>query len=257
MSNAQNSASKLRAAYASSTIPPLRLEHEDTSVELAYQIQDQNTDLWLNEGRRLVGRKIGLTSEAVQTQLGVDQPDYGMLFSDRQYRDSEPIETSSFQQPRIEAEVAFVLSNDLSSANSTMDELVGSVDRVYAGLEIVDSRISDWDISLFDTIADNASFGGFVLGETSTDLSRVDMIDAKMQMFENGKLVSEGKASDCLGNPLNAALWLANLMAEKSRPLQAGDIILSGALGPMVSVTPGTSFTAQIEGLGSVTANFV
>ena len=250
-------AKKIRNAYTTHPIPPIRDEAEETSIDAAYAIQDDNTSYWIAEGRTLVGRKIGLTSEAVQAQLGVDQPDFGMLFADRSFSDNSDVERGLFIQPRVEAEMAFVLNRDLTDRSLRMRDLTSAIDFVVASIEIVDSRIANWDISLFDTIADNASFGGFVLGSHRHKISDLDMINAKMIMYEDGEPISNGIASACMGNPLNAALWLANEMVERSRPLRAGDVILSGALGPMTDALPGNTYRAEIEGLGSVCMKMV
>jgi 2-keto-4-pentenoate hydratase len=254
--NIKNFASQLSTAYSGQPIAPLRSMVSDTSVDVAYAIQNTNTEQWLAEGRRIVGRKIGLTSKAVQKQLGVDQPDYGMLFSDSTYGSGEVLPISNFLQPKIEAEIAFVLKADLTAEDLTIIDVIGAVDYALAALEIVDSRIENWDISLFDTIADNASYGAFVVSSKPVQLSNLDLENCQMSLLANGEKISSGKGADCLGNPLLATLWLARVMIESGRPLKAGDVILSGALGPMVTVEKNTEYSATIDGLGAVSVTF-
>lgn len=221
-----------------------------------YAVQEINTRLALSEGRRLVGRKVGLTNPAVQKQLGVDQPDFGMLFADMSYLDGLPVPTERFLQPRAEAEVALVLSSDLEGGPFTVADVIRAVDFVLPAIEIVDSRIADWDISLADTIADNAASGAFVLGNTPMPLAGLDLRLAGMTMTKGGKEVSTGSGAACMGHPLNAAVWLADTLGQTEFPLRAGDIVLTGALGPMVPAVAGDVFEAWIDGLGSVRAVF-
>lgn len=183
-------------------------------VEAAYDVQETNTQLWIAEGRRLVGRKIGLTSVAVQKQLGVDQPDFGMLFADMAAGDGEPIPVGAVLQPKVEAEIAFVIDRDLRLEQPTVEELVRSIACAVVAIEVVGSRIANWDIRLVDTIADNASSGMFVLGKTPFALKGLDLRDCTMQMSRGGEVVSTGVGHACLGHPLDAALWLARKMLE-------------------------------------------
>jgi 2-keto-4-pentenoate hydratase len=204
----------------------------------------------------VVGRKVGLTSVAVQQQLGVDQPDFGVLFADMARRSGEVIATTSLLQPRIEAEVAFLIGADLGT--ETTDTAVRAATRsVVAALEIVDSRIAGWDISLVDTVADNASCGLFVLGTDPVELGDLDLREVTMSMIDrSGATVSLGTGADCLDDPVAAVAWLATTMKELGTPLRAGDVVLSGALGPMVAVTAGSSFRADLSGLGTVSVTF-
>lgn len=238
------------------TCPPVRTLFADGDVAGAYAAQDIGTKHALKQGRRLVGRKIGLTSPAVQKQLGVSEPDYGMLFDDMDVPLGAPVSWSRLRQPRVEAEVAFVLGRDLDRDGLTTADVLSAIDYAVAAIEIVDSRIAGWDIRLVDTIADNASSGLYVLGHEPRKLSRFDVVGAKMAMTRGEETVSSGAGSACLGSPVSAALWLARVMQRLGRPLAAGDVILSGALGPMISVKPGETYTARIEGLGSVQAIF-
>ena len=250
-------AEQLHAAYGSGqAIAPIRDQLDAGDVTAAYAIQELNTERWLAAGRRLVGRKIGLTSVAVQKQLGVDQPDFGMLFADMAVCDGEPVAPGRVLQAKVEAEIAFVLERDLTVEQATVADLMRSIAYATAAIEIVGSRIANWDIRLVDTVADNASSGLFVLGNTPYRLAGLDLRVCTMQMTRGEETVSTGVGHACLGHPLNAALWLARKMVEVGRPLQAGDIILSGALGPMVAAKSGELFEAQIDGLGSVRAAF-
>jgi 2-keto-4-pentenoate hydratase len=250
-------AARLRAAQESGTpIAPVRDDLADGGVDAAYAVQEANTRHALAHGRRLVGRKIGLTSKAVQEQLGVDSPDFGMLFDDMSLRDGAVVEAGKVLQPKAEAEMAFVINRDLDHPDLTLDDLVAAIEYVLPAIEIVGSRIRDWNIRLLDTIADNASSGLFVLGATPSALDGLELVSCTMEMTRDGTRVSTGTGAACLGNPLNAALWLARTIARVGRPLQAGDIVMSGALGPMVVVAPGNTIEARIEGLGSVRAGF-
>ncbi|WP_298282580.1 2-keto-4-pentenoate hydratase [Acidocella sp.] len=225
-------------------------------VEGAYAVQAINTERALSAGRRLVGRKIGLTSVAVQKQLGVDQPDYGMLFADMARGDAEEVALSDVLQPKVEAEIAFVLGRDLNSEHLTVADLFRAIEYAVPAVEIVGSRVAKWDIRITDTIADNASSGLYVLGSRPVRLGDFDPRLCGMVMEKAGEPVSVGAGAACLGSPLNAALWLAKMMARVGKPLAAGDTILSGALGPMVAVAPGDVFDVRIDGLGAVRAVF-
>ena len=248
---------RFREAYASGTpCAPVRDVIPLTDLASAYAVQEINTKLWLSQNRRLVGRKIGLTSVAVQKQLGVDQPDFGMLFADMAACDGDPIPLGAVLQPKAEAEIAFVLERDLSMEQATVADVIRAISYAVVAIEVVGSRVANWDIRLVDTVADNASSGMFVLGNTPYALNGLDLRDCTMSMLRGSESVSTGVGHACLGHPLNATLWLARKMAEVGRPLLAGDIILSGALGPMVAVKPGEVFEARVSGLGSVRAAF-
>ncbi|HZD01873.1 MAG TPA: fumarylacetoacetate hydrolase family protein [Actinomycetes bacterium] len=252
-------AERLRACYASGEpVPPIREELPEGDVPAAYRVQEANTEHWLAAGRRLVGRKIGLTAAAIQRQLGVDQPDFGMLFADMAVDNGATVAAGRLLQPRVEAEVAFVLGRDLAVPQPTIVDVIGAVEYAMAAIEIVDSRIAGWQIGIVDTVADNASSAMFVLGTTLRSLRDpdLDLRLAGMVMERHGEPVVFGAGAACLGNPLNALRWLAATMAEAGRPLAAGDVVLSGALGPMLPVAPGDRFEARISGLGSVRVGF-
>lgn len=221
-------------------------------VRAAYQVQFLNTGRAVAAGRRLVGRKIGLTSRAVQQQLGVDQPDFGVLFADMEYGDGEEVPFARLLQPKAEAEVAFVLKSDLSAPDVTPTEVCRAIDYVAPAIEIVGSRVKNWDIRISDTISDNASSGCYVMGGPIRRLEDIDLAGLGMVLARNAIAASFGGGAACLGNPLTAVLWLARTCAALDMPLKAGDVVLSGALGPMVPVAPGDVLEARIAGLGSV-----
>ncbi|WP_283809286.1 2-keto-4-pentenoate hydratase [Rhodopseudomonas palustris] len=249
-------ADRIRAAYRGTSIAPIRSELPDLDVDAAYSVQQRNTAFWEKEGRRVVGSKIGLTSRAVQKQLGVDRPDFGMLFADMIVGEDELVAVGRVLQPKIEAEVAFVLDRDIDLETPTVADIIRAVAYVMPALEIVGSRITNWDIGIVDTVADNASSGLFVLGGPVRRLDGLDLRAMQMRMTRGEEIVSQGSGAACLGNPLNAMVWLAGEVARRKRPLRAGDVVLSGALGPMVPVSTGDVFEATITGLGSVSARF-
>lgn len=224
-------------------------------IEAAYAVQSLLSERRITGGARVIGRKIGLTSKAVQAQIGVDQPDFGVLFDDMDYASGSEIPMSRLIAPKAEAEIAFILGRDIPDA-SDPEVVRAAVDLAYPALEIVDSRIADWKIGLLDTVADNASSGVFVLGATGTPLSDFDTVAVTMEMTRNGDVVSVGTGADCLGDPLYALAWLAATAIRFGAPLRAGDIILSGALGPMATITAGDSFDADIAPLGRVSVRF-
>ncbi|WP_428331829.1 2-keto-4-pentenoate hydratase [Novosphingobium sp.] len=250
-------AAQLRGAHDTGrAIAPLRDTWPDAGIADAYAIQAVNSARWQTEGRVRVGAKIGLTAKAVQRQFGVDQPDFGLLFADMAVADGGAVATADLLQPRVEAEIAFVLARSPDITRLTTAELIGSIEWVMPAIEIVDSRIADWKIGIFDTVADNASSGLFVLGSEVRRVHQVDFRMCGMVLERNGDPVSFGAGAACLGNPLHALGWLARTMAANGAPLIAGDVILSGALGPMIAVTAGDRFETRIEGLGSVRVNF-
>ena len=246
------------AELSKKAIAPVRpqLGGESADVDIAYAVQEANTQRALVEGRRLVGRKIGLTSVAVQKQLGVDAPDFGMLFADMSYGDGEAIPAGLLIQPKVEAEIALIINKDLTQEKHTYADIISATEYALPAVEVVDSRIENWKISLIDTVADNASSAAYVLGSRPVKLENLDLVNCKMTMTRAGEVVSQGVGKACLSNPLNAAVWLADEMVRRGRPLLAGDIILTGALGPMVVANAGDEFLVEIEGFGSVTATF-
>jgi 2-keto-4-pentenoate hydratase len=250
-------AERLRKAEETGVaIEPIRDQMQPGDIAGAYAIQKANTQYWVRKGRRVVGCKIGLTAKSVQKQLGVDQPDYGVIFADRVMCDGEEVALSRVMQPKVEAEVALVLEKDLKKKDISISELISAVAYAVPAIEIVGSRIANWNIKIQDTIADNASGGLVVLGNEPKRLQGLDLRLCGMVMERRGEQVSLGAGIACLGNPLNAALWLARTMAQAGAPLRAGDVIMSGALGPMAAVAAGDVVEVRISGLGSVRTAF-
>jgi len=246
----------LRATQTGEFCEPIRDIIGIEDLEAAYAAQDINTERRAKSGARIVGSKIGLTSVVVQKQLGVDQPDFGVLFDDMEVANGLEMDFNLLMQPKVEAEIAFVLKSDLASAHIGTTDVISAIDYAIAAIEIVGSRIGNWDIKITDTIADNASASHFVLGHKPVKLENIDLVECTMEMNVNGIKVSEGKGDACMGSPINAVLWLAKTFAKLGRPLKAGDVILSGALGPMAVVNPGDEVVTKIEGLGSVSVKF-
>ena len=245
-----------RAAEGSTPCAPVRDLIGAADVAAAYAVQSVNIEARRQAGATVVGRKIGLTSPAVQQQLGVDQPDFGWLLDDMDLTGADEVPMELLLQPKAEAEIAFVLKEDLDEGPLDDAQIRGAVDYAVAALEIVDSRVTGWDIAFGDTVADNASSGLYVLGTERRTLAEFEPIEVTMSMSIDGVEVSTGDGAACLGNPLNALAWLARTAREYGEPLRAGQVVLSGALGPMRDVTPGSTVTAAINGLGSVTARF-
>ena len=246
----------LHAEQSGPPCPPVRDWFASGDLAAAYAVQRLNTERSLARGRRIVGRKTGATSAAVQRQLGVDQPDFGTLVADMAVPDAGVVPAGRLLQPKVEAEVALVLAADLPHRDCTAVDLLRAVDFALPALEIVDSRIDGWDIGIVDTIADNASSGLFVLGASPVPLTAVDLREVRMTLNRNGGLVSRGRGADCLDGPVNAAVWLAATLAAAGDPLRAGDVVLTGSLGPMAEAAPGDLFETRISGLGSVRVRF-
>lgn len=250
-------AERLLEAYRTrEPIEPLIATYDDLTVEDAYSIQLLQMEHFLAQGRSVKGHKVGLTSVAMQRLLGVSEPDFGHLLDDFFYLEHMPIPVERFLEPRIEPEVAFVLKKPLRGPGVTVPEALAAVDFVLPALEIVDSRIRDWRIGLFDTISDNASSGAVVLGSTPTDVGAVDLRLAGCTFHRNGALVGTGAGGAVLGSPLNSLVWLANTVGALGTTLEAGHVVLPGSVTAMVPVAAGDTVTATFAGLGSVTARF-
>lgn len=246
----------LDAATSQQPCPPVRDLIGPDDLQAAYAVQRRNAEARIAAGATVVGRKIGLTSPAVQAQLGVDQPDFGWLLDDMDVTGAPEVPMSRLLQPKAEAEVAFVLKADLADGPLDEAQVRGAVDHAVAALEIVDSRVAGWDIRFGDTVADNASSGLYVLGTERRTLDEVEPVEVEMTMSIDGEEVSTGNGAACLGDPLNSLAWLARAARDHGEPLRAGQVVLSGALGPMREVHPGAVVTATISGLGTVTARF-
>lgn len=251
-------ADRLRqAATTGQPCPPVRDLLGDSDLDLAYAVQTRVAESRVRDGGRVVGRKIGLTSLSVQRQFGVFQPDFGLLFADMMYASAQPVSLDRFLQPRVEAEVAFVLSRPLDNPDASVADVLRATEFVLAAIEIVDSRIADWDICITDTVADNASSGAVVLGTTPYPLTGLDLSAVGMVLEHDGEKVSAGTGADCMGSPVTAVAWLAREVARRGRPLAEGEVVLSGALGPLVPVTGPGSYRASLDGMGYVDAVFV
>jgi 2-keto-4-pentenoate hydratase len=238
------------------TCAPVRDLLGESDIDAAYAVQQQLTDARIAAGARVCGRKIGLTAVSVQRQFGVFQPDFGTLFSDRGHASGEPVPLSSLLQPRVEAEIAFVLGHDLDRPDASVADVLRATEFVLAAIEIVDSRITGWDIRITDTVADNASSGRHVLGTVPFTLTGLDLPAVGMVMDHDGEPVSVGAGSACMGSPVTAVAWLARAVASRGAPLRAGEVVLSGALGPMVPVSAPGRYRARLDGLGEVEAVF-
>lgn len=250
-------ASRLLAAHTDQRpCAPIRDLIDPSDVDSAYAVQSLLTEARLSSGATVVGHKIGLTSPAVQQQLGVDRPDFGLLFDDMAYDSGAEVPMRRLMQPKVEAELAFVLGSDLSAGPLDLAQVRDSVAYAVAALEIVDSRIAGWDITFADTVADNASSGLYVLGAQHVPLSELEPATVSMSMTVDGEVVSTGTGSACLGDPLLALQWLARTARDVGSPLRAGDVVLSGALGPMVPAVPGAEVSAEITDVGTVSAHF-
>jgi 2-keto-4-pentenoate hydratase len=248
---------RLSAARAEAApCAPVRDLLPEADVDAAYAVQSAWVERQAAAGAGIVGHKIGLTNPAVQAQLGVSQPDFGILLDTMACATGETVDFTRTLQPRIEAEIAFVLSEDLDAAEIGPADVAAATAYVVAALEIVDSRIANWDIGIVDTIADNASSGLFVLDERRRGLDGLDLRACTMTLDRDGEEVSTGSGAACLGDPLAAVAWLARTTRAHGRPLRAGDVILSGALGPMAAVRPGDSFHTEISGIGEVSVSF-
>ena len=243
------------AARSGRAIPPITASWPDLTVEQAYSIQQAQLRTHLADGRAVVGHKIGLTAAAVQQQIGVDSADFGFLL-DSMVHDGVSIDVASFLQPRVEPEIAFVLRSDLSGPGVTEADVAAATAYIVPAIEIVDSRIVNWRITLGDTIADNASSGGFVLDTTPVPLAEVDLGAVVCRLRRNGEIVATGDTATVVGSPLGAVAWLANTLGEHETTLHAGHIVLSGSLTAVHTVGSGDEIVAELTGLGTVSAHF-
>lgn len=249
-------AARLRQAYVDGPIAPLRDGLDPLDADGAYAVQTINTLFWQQQGRRVVGRKAGLTATAVQRQLGVDQPDFGVLFDDMRIADGGRLDPKHTLQAKAEAEIALVLSRDLPSRGISPEELPAFVATAHAAIEIVDSRIANWAITFADTVADNGSSAFFVVGNEGKPLTGLDLYSAGMVMEIDGVSASMGVGAAVLGHPLRAAAWLASTIAKRGETLKAGEVLLTGALGPMVVLQPNSHVRALVGGIGETSFFF-
>ena len=245
------------ALTACQVLDPLSSRHPDITIEDAYAIQQRLIARRLGAGERVVGKKIGVTSQAVMNMLGVFQPDFGILLDGMVYNEGQPIEARTLIQPKAEGEIAFVLKKDLMGPGVTAADVMAATEGVMACFEIVDSRIRDWKIQIQDTVADNASCGVFVLGDRLVDPRDVDLATCGMVLEKNGEIVATGAGAAALGHPANAMAWLANTLGRLGMGLKAGEVVLSGSLGIMVPVQAGDSLRVTIGGIGGCSVRFI
>lgn len=225
-------------------------------VDDAYAIQQRNVERRLAGGARVVGRKIGITSKAVMEWLKVKEPDFGTLFDDMIVDDGGVCDIGALVQPRVEGEVAFVLKQALDDPRVTAVDVVSATDWICAAIEIIDSRVKDWQITLADTVADNASSARFVVSSTKASLDGLDLALAGCALRKNGRVVSTGAGAACLAHPVNAVVWLARTLARAGTPLRAGDVVLSGALCPVVPVSAGDVIDVEVAHVGRCRVRF-
>lgn len=246
------------ASKTSEAIGPLTEKKPDLTIDEAYAVQLYNIDKQLEEGSKIVGKKIGLTSKAMQASLGVDEPDYGHLLDNMVISPDNPVVYSDqVMQPRAEGELAFILKKDLVGPNVTVEDVLDATESIVASIEVVDSRVKDWKIQLRDTVADNASSAMYVLGENFLKPDEVDRIGVEMQLYKNGELINEGTGAAVLGDPAYCVAWLANKLHNYDIQLKAGEVILAGALSTAIDAKPGDEFVCKFtEGFGDVTLRF-
>lgn len=237
-------------------IEPLTDRHPELDVSDAYAIQTYNTDRHVAAGASIRGRKIGLTARPMQELLGVNEPDFGVLLDTMFVEDGDEIDITSLVQPRVEAEMAFVLERDLAGPGVTTANALAAIAGVLPAIEIVDSRVKDWRIKLVDTVSDNASSGLLVMGGNMRKVTDIDLRLVGMALSRNGSVVDTGAGAAALGNPVRCVAWLANKLGQFDITLRAGDVVLPGAVHRMVAVDPGDVFRAEYAHLGAVTARF-
>ncbi|KAA1431783.1 2-keto-4-pentenoate hydratase [Mycolicibacter arupensis] len=233
-------------------ISPLTAAQPGIDVVDAYEIQLINIRQRIAEGARVVGHKVGLSSEAMQQMMGVDEPDYGHLLNEMQVFEDKPVNASNYLYPRVEVEVAFILAKDLPGADCTEEDVLAATEAFAPAIELIDSRISDWKIKLCDTIADNASSAGFVLGKQRVKPGAIDIRAIDASLTKNGEVVAEGRSDAVLGNPVTAVAWLARKVESFGVRLKAGDIVLPGTATRAIDVHAGDDCVADFTGLGSV-----
>ena len=237
-------------------ITPLTAAHPDIDVVDAYEIQLINIRARLDDGARVIGHKVGLSSEAMQKMMGVDEPDYGHLLADMEVFEDVPVDTARFLYPRVEVEVGFILADDLPGAGCTEDDVLAATAAYVPSIELIDTRIRDWKIALCDTIADNASSAGWVLGPQRVSPKDIDIKTIDAVLTRNGEVVAEGRSDAVLGNPVTAVAWLARKVDSFGVRLKAGDIVLPGSCTRAIDARPGDNFVADFAGLGSVRLSF-
>lgn len=253
----REAAELLLGAYDSrQPVEPLTERWPDFSLDDAYDVQLAQVEQWVEDGDVLRGHKVGLTSVRMQRLVGVDQPDYGHLLGSMFHPEHWPIPTDAFLQPRVEPEIAFVVGRGLAGPGVTVADALRSVEFVLPALEVIDSRIRDWRITFFDTVADNASSGGLVLGAHPTAVGELDLRLVGCNLMKNGLVAATGAGGAVLGHPLLALAWVANVLGDRGIRLEPGHVVLPGSCTTALPVLPGDTVTAEFAGLGSVTARF-
>ncbi len=245
-----------RAERDRAPIPPLVQTYPDMDVVDSYEIQLINIRERLAAGSTVLGHKVGLSSKAMQEMMGVDEPDYGHLLSDMEVFTDRPVDVSRYCYPRVEVEVGFILGAALPGEGCTEEDVLDATEAVAPAIELIDSRILDWKIGLVDTIADNASSAGFVLGPERVKPREIDLLTIDATLTRNGELVAEGRSDAVLGNPVTAVAWLARKVASFGVRLEAGHVILPGSCTRAIDVRPGDEFVADFAGLGTVQLSF-
>ncbi|MEB3979656.1 2-keto-4-pentenoate hydratase [Mycobacterium sp. 663a-19] len=241
-----------QAERSRQAIAPLTAAYPDIDVVDAYEIQLINIRQRVAEGARIVGHKVGLSSKAMQQMMGVDEPDYGHLLDEMQLFEDTPVKAARYLLPRVEVEVAFILAEDLPAAGCTEDDVLAATEALVPAIELIDTRITDWNISLCDTIADNASSASFVLGEARVSPADVDVTAIDAVLTRNGEVIAEGRSDAVLGNPVTAVAWLSRKVESFGVRLRKGDIVLPGSCTRAIDARAGDEFVADFKGLGSV-----
>lgn len=237
-------------------VEPLTKRDPNLTVDDAYQIQLLTKETKEKNGLKVIGKKVGLTSKAMQAMLNVDEPDYGHLFDDMIIQNDETILLKDYVSPKIEAEIGFVLKKSLKGPNVTFIDVLLATDYVLPTIEIIDSRIKDWDITLTDTVADNGSSAKVVVGDEKVPLDGLNLRTLGMTLEKNGDILATGAGAAALSHPAEAIAWLANTLAKYDIALEAGELILPGALTGAVSVESGDQITARFEALGEIRMTF-
>ncbi len=246
----------MKAENEKKPIAPFTSSTEKISVDDAYQIQLHQIQQKVDKGAVIVGKKVGLTSKVMQEMFNVTQPDYGHILNDMVYENGATIALNKFIQPKIEFEIAFVLKEDLKGPGVTIEEVIEATDYVVPALEIIDSRIKDWEIKFEDTVADNGSSAGAVLGKKTTPIRDLNLAEIGMSVFRNDQFLDSSVGAAVMGNPAQAVAWLANAVGSYGISLIAGEVILAGALSKAVVIEDGDTFTAEFDYIGSVSATF-
>lgn len=247
----------IEAEIQKKPIEPFTSTEPSITLDDAYQIQLEYIRHKVDNGAVVVGKKIGLTSKAMQEMLGVNEPDYGHVFHNMTFKNGETISLQPFLQPKIEFEIGFVLKKDLAGPHVTESDVIDATDYIIPTLEVVDSRIKNWEIKLEDTVADNGSFGAAITGDNRVTLRHIDIANISMNVYKNNELIDTATSDAVMGNPVRAVVWLANALSRHGMSLKAGELILSGSLAKAVSIEEGDTFKAEFSGLGAVSATFI